>query len=150
MGHGAHNQKGENTGSKEFYQAYRDQNKEIHFQGELTGFQVSIENLTPEKIFNNIISDLKNQKITAIDKKNNIVTINPKILNELNNKNSEYYKYLYKEIEEKFREAKQNNNTIINLNLPFSTRKLEEKNTVNLENEILKDQGKKNFLRGVY
>ena len=58
--------------------------------------------------------------------------------------------YLYKEIEEKFREAKQNNNTIINLNLPFSTRKLEEKNTVNLENEILKDQGKKNFLRGVY
>ncbi|MBF0914091.1 hypothetical protein HXK64_04075, partial [Candidatus Gracilibacteria bacterium] len=79
-----------------------------------------------------------------------IVTINPKILNELNNKNSEYYKYLYKEIEEKFREAKQNNNTIINLNLPFSTRKLEEKNTVNLENEILKDQGKKNFLRGVY
>ena len=150
LGHGAHNQKGENTGSKEFYQAYRDQNKEIHFQGELTGFQVSIENLTPEKIFNNIISDLKNQKITAIDKKNNIVTINPKILNELNNKNSEYYKYLYKEIEEKFREAKQNNNTIINLNLPFSTRKLEEKNTVNLENEILKDQGKKNFLRGVY
>ena len=150
LGHGAHNQKGENTGSKEFYQAYRNQNKEIHFQGELTGFQVSIENLTPEKIFNNIISDLKNQKITAIDKKNNIVTINPKILNELNNKNSEYYKYLYKEIEEKFREAKQNNNTIINLNLPFSTRKLEEKNTVNLENEILKDQGKKNFLRGVY
>lgn len=150
LGHGAHNQKGENTGSKEFYQVYRDQNKEIHFQGELTGFQVSIENLTPEKIFNNIISDLKNQKITAIDKKNNIVTINPKILNELNNKNSEYYKYLYKEIEEKFREAKQNNNTIINLNLPFSTRKLEEKNTVNLENEILKDQGKKNFLRGVY
>ena len=150
LGHGAHNQKGENTGSKEFYQAYRDQNKEIHFQGELTGFQVSIENLTPEKIFNNIISDLKNQKITAIDKKNNIVTINPKILNELNNKNSEYYKYLYKKIEEKFREAKQNNNTIINLNLPFSTRKLEEKNTVNLENEILKDQGKKNFLRGVY
>ncbi|WP_374123995.1 hemagglutinin repeat-containing protein, partial [Leptotrichia hongkongensis] len=150
LGHGAHNQKGENTGSKEFYQVYRDQNKEIHFQGELTGFQVSIENLTPEKIFNNIISDLKNQKITAIDKKNNIVTINPKILNELNNKNSEYYKYLYKEIEEKFREAKQNNNTIINLNLPFSTRKLEEKNTVNLENEILKDQGKKDFLRGVY
>ena len=80
LGHGAHNQKGENTGSKEFYQVYRDQNKEIHFQGELTGFQVSIENLTPEKIFNNIISDLKNQKITAIDKKNNIVTINPKIL----------------------------------------------------------------------
>ena len=150
LGHGAHNQKGENTGSKEFYQVYRDQNKEIHFQGELTGFQVSIENLTPEKIFNNIISDLKNQKITATDKKNNIVTINPKILNELNNKNSEYYKYLYKEIEEKFREAKQNNNTIINLNLPFSTRKLEEKNTVNLENEILKDQGKKDFLRGVY
>jgi len=107
-------------------------------------------NSTGAKIFNNIISDLKNQKITAIDKKNNIVTINPKILNELNNKNSEYYKYLYKEIEEKFREAKQNNNTIINLNLPFSTRKLEEKNTVNLENEILKDQGKKNFLRGVY
>ena len=107
-------------------------------------------NETLEKIFNNIISDLKNQKITAIDKKNNIVTINPKILNELNNKNSEYYKYLYKEIEEKFREAKQNNNTIINLNLPFSTRKLEEKNTVNLENEILKDQEKKNFLRGVY
>ena len=35
-------------------------------------------------------------------------------------------------------------------NSKHSPRKLEEKNTVNLENEILKDQGKKNFLRGVY
>ncbi len=156
--HARHNQEGENDKKRIYYQVYRD-NDGIHFAGEaqvnyILPQNTDIKNLKAEEIYNDLLDKLKNSKIIIPVYKNGQIRPQPadkEIIDELENKNSDYYKYFHLEIEEKLKKAKINGSSNFNLNIPFYKNtqiNMEEKAAIEKESEIIKQHGMKE--RGAY